>query len=741
VNKYYKLTKNLFPWIILFLIIIFNLILLNWPLTNILGYEFSAFNGIVISFLVGILTIWFIDNLKNSMSNFHDVIKNNILFYLAVIIIPFLISFINTVLFGICPLSNNAFFYLVITVPSFLIGIALAFIISKLFCRFRYLLFVLIYLVVLLLFAVELYLNPQIYFYNSIIGFFPGTIYDEDISVGIQLVFYRILNVIYFLFGAYLINIIGSKSILHKYLFTVIMMLLAVVFILCKPALGFATTKRTLKTQLTGELNTEHFTIIYSQTLTNIQLENLALHHEYYYTSLKNDLGVEPSDRIISYIFKNNEQKRILFGAGNADVAKPWLYNIYTTYENYDNSLKHELAHVFAAEFGVTPFKVADKINPSMIEGFAMMAEDNYNNNDIHYMAKLAFFSGYKFPITELFNGLKFFSQTSSLSYIYAGSFIKYLKESYGIEKIKKLYSDLDFNKHFENDLSSLAQDYYKFLQKQDFIVNEHEANLFFGTKPIFKRTCARYVAVKLSEAWKLYNNGTYPVAENTFKELFQYSENYSALVGYVNCLLKTGKISKAMEIMENELPKYDSTSFYYNLEMIYADVLVRNNKLDEAKKIYELIKAHNPSTEYYSTACNRLLMLENSADILLRYLTGSNYDKYTKLYNLYGSVNNVSTLPSLIYLSNQLNENYEDLKLKIGEPVFEDNQLSSYSAFIISKLAVENLDYAYAMEYCSKSIINAPKQKISIYNEVLSRIDWFIENSEEVKNKFYFTD
>jgi hypothetical protein len=69
-----------------------------------------------------------------------------------------------------------------------------------------------------------------------------------------------------------------------------------------------------------------------------------------------------PEEKITSYVFYDRSEKKALLGSENADIAKPWLYKIFTSYENYNSTLKHELAHIFSAEFGKGLLKVADDL-------------------------------------------------------------------------------------------------------------------------------------------------------------------------------------------------------------------------------------------------------------------------------------------------------------------------------------------------------------------------------------------
>jgi len=68
----------------------------------------------------------------------------------------------------------------------------------------------------------------------------------------------------------------------------------------------------------------------------------------------------------------------------------------------------------------------------------AVAADPVDDGNNIDYLASLAYNNKYKANLNKLFDRFSFFIQTSSLSYIYAGSFSKYLIKKYGINKFEK---------------------------------------------------------------------------------------------------------------------------------------------------------------------------------------------------------------------------------------------------------------------------------------------------------------
>ena len=73
-----------------------------------------------------------------------------------------------------------------------------------------------------------------------------------------------------------------------------------------------------------------------------------------------------------------------------------------------------------------------------LIEGIAEAADGNYNDNSIHFMAALAYNSGYDVDMKSLLSKFGFYSKASSISYIFAGSFIQYLIDNYGNKSINK---------------------------------------------------------------------------------------------------------------------------------------------------------------------------------------------------------------------------------------------------------------------------------------------------------------
>ncbi|MBN2571093.1 MAG: hypothetical protein JXA68_03100 [Ignavibacteriales bacterium] len=727
-----KLKNTLkFKFIFIAVLLSANILLQFIPLINVIGYEISAINGIFLFFLGGIYTIHFYK--KDNSKNIKVIISENFSIYILLLFIPIVISLTSTYLFQKCPVLEGLGFYFVITIPSLIIGIFFGGFISQVFKKYFYIGYIIFFLIMCFIPVFEIFFYPQIYFYSPIIGFFSGTIYDEDITISSTLFLYRFLNIAFFMILYYLSYYCNKGK--HKNLKIILFIFVSIIIFLLKPQIGFSTSVDRLESELGGKIETEHFTTIYCKAITDEEITNLCLLQEFYYEDIKNLLKDEPKEKIISFIFSTGEQKRELFGSNVANVAKPWSNQIYLNFDSYDQSLKHELAHIFSANYGFSIFKMSGGFNPAMLEGFAMAIENEYDYNSVHYIAAVAFHNGYKIEIENLFSGFNFFGSVSSLSYIYSGSFVKFLMDNYGIEKIKEVYGKLEFENIYKKSLDSLFYEYEKFISNVKVDSNVHLANIYFGRKPIFQKICPRYTANRLKDANDFFSNGFYEDAFEIYDEIYSYTESYSSLIGKVNCLVKLNKNQSAFSVLVNEIPKFENTSYYYYFELLLGDICVRNSNFALADSIYKVIVLQNPNITYFLNASTKNKLLSIDTNLILKYVLGSNYDKYQILKKLNQSEVFIPSIPLLVELSESLKENVDDLFSFLKDRIEVNNYVSSHSAFYISKYALRKSKYNVAVFYANESMkyySNESFYEILKYN--LNKTNWLVYNSEKIR-------
>lgn len=637
-----------------------------------------------------------------------------------------------------CPVGDGIQYYIFFTVPAPVIGIGLGVLSFNFSKRFALLVFLLLLVVVAFIPVFEIYFNPQIYFYNPIIGFFPGTIYDEAIEVDLKLIIYRVLNLLYFGSAIYFLFRSMESSSKHRLRITMlVLLLLPAAFITLSPHLGYSTTMFRVKDELNKSMTSEHFEIHYSSALNDSLIKVIALHHEFYYSELENYFEANPQRKIISIIFSSREQKKILFGTANADVAKPWIPEIYITAESYDKTLKHEIAHCFTGEFGSKIFKVADNFNPALIEGIAMAADPIYDDVDLDYMAALAFNHGFKIDVNTLFKSFNFFVHPSSLGYIAAGSFIKFLNEKYGIEKFKKLYTEMDFQTNYGKELPELVNEFESYLRNR-FIpppTTTDRAKYYYGRKSIFYKVCPRYLAKRLNTAWKLYYQKNISEAKIIFEELLSNHDTYSPLIGMTFCLKELNQNQQAIELLKTNIRKFENTAYYYEIEFLLADLLAKNKRLAEADSLYKVILTQDPNRILFSLSTLRIELLKNDSTIV-DYLNSEDEAKYDILKQINSPRNNYTLLPYLTSLSKSEEEDYEDF-LKNFPNLFEVNSyLSSYAAYKVSLYMCEKMDFERGRKMAALSLrySNDPSFN-SVLQSNFSKLDWLYKNGKMISD------
>ncbi len=725
--------KNNYLVIYLFIIGVINLFLQTLPLTNVFGYEFSAINALLLSFLSGLFSISLLKSLVRENQKFN--IENFLSALRWMIFLPFAISVVNSIIFGFCSFTDGLLFYLVITFPSVIIGSVIGISAYFLVNKFRVIAFIVFYLLILFIPVLEIYFNPQIYLYNPLFAYFPGTIYDEGLSVDLKLTLYRIFNVVFFLsILVYLIKyqFKSSSIIRRKYFLFLTIGIAAIFYFFISPQIGFTTTESRLNNDLSYQVESKHFIIQADRRITKEELQQIVVNQEYYYSQLSKYFADEPKTKINSYIFFDSEQKKNLFGSGAADVAKPWLNSVYVSCDSWESTLKHEIAHCFTADFGTGIFKLASGFNPALIEGVAEAADGFYDENSIHHLASLAFRSDYKINLNTLFNSFSFFGSVSSLSYIYSGSFIEFLKTEYGIEKVKEFYRTNDFYKSFEADLTDVAKNYEMFLDTSFSVGTKHQANYYFGRKSLISKVCPRYVSSSLTNAWQYYSEKNYEKAVEIFEDILSKAENYSAIVGLSKIYEDTDSLAKAIHLLHSSLEKFNGTSTDYDLRFRLAELYVKNSELEKAKEHYNYLSDAKPSRRIELLAYTRIALFTDGT--IEKYVSGSDYDKYSVLKELNSKSYNYSSIPLMIDLSTSLEENYQAFLQNFENDLVVKDELSSYAIYKLSEYMLKNFDYNNARKMAGFSLrYKGDANLLKLTEEHYKKTEWFFRNAENI--------
>ncbi len=581
-----------------------SLICTQFPLLNYLGYEFSAVVALLSSVVCGVVTIKIVKTgqagLHPTRESFHRALTIN----LMLLIIPLVVMTTNGLFVRNCSwLSGMGFFVLTPVVTVWFVT-CLGF-----FCAVHYRFPKTIYFVLFsasLLYVLALgYYTPALFSYNLFYGYFPGFTYDERLSLSWTMVAYRFFTV---LIGGVLLwmttillaNTNPSDSTKQKglTLFNVLMgqrnrlvslgiIVVIVATYIFKGPLGFESHSGFIQDKLGEQYHTEHFTIYYArESYGDDEIKSVAAEHEFRLQQISDLLSISFKERIESYVYPSAEVKQRLTGAGNTNVAKPWLNQVHITKQTLDGTLKHELIHVVVGRFGLPIIHAS--ASTGLVEGLAMAIEWDWGNRTLHqYAAALRKFG--VFPdIRELMRFTGFAAQSSSVSYVLAGSFCRYLIDRYGIRLMMQLYGSGNYEKLYGRSLDPLIKEWHNFLDRVP--VGQHDADIVdasFRRPAIFRKVCARVIAERNSRARKDFQRREYALASQQYFDSYTDGKGDEALSGYLASELRLGHYMSLTAALDTIIMREEFPARYLATFLNIGDAFWGKGEYEKALELY----------------------------------------------------------------------------------------------------------------------------------------------------------
>ncbi len=354
--------------------------------------------------------------------------------------------------------------------------------------------------------VVRFYVTPTIFAYDPFFGFYPGAIYDERIPLGLPLVSYRLGTLGWIVaFASLLTAAWGPRATLslarlrERWPALTLALTGAALGLgvwLAGPSLGHRHTARQIADELEGEAWSRRCVVWYDRSIDSRQARLTARDCDVRVSQLEAFYGVRVSRRIAVFLFANAAQKQSLMGAADTYIAKPWRYEVYLQYAAFPHPvLKHELAHVVAAEMAPGPLHITARASalpvPGLIEGAAVAAAWEGESESTPHQWSRAMLEAGMAPRVASLASLGFFASASVTAYTAAGSFCRWLHDSFGAERFRRLYATGDFAGVYGRSLPSLERAWHGFLRTVP--VSERtltRARTRFRRASVFGRTC-----------------------------------------------------------------------------------------------------------------------------------------------------------------------------------------------------------------------------------------------------------
>lgn len=367
------------------------------------------------------------------------------------------------------------------------------------------------------------YAAPPVFSYSPLVGYFPGNLYDEDITLNAAFWWARLdaalVVMAMFTFCLWRIDLASLRMQWRGLRLSagprLALMVCAVTSLAVAGMrhqggrLGYAIDASDIDSALGGRIETKHFIIHYDRYAGFADDMNLiAGDHEFRYQQVVAQFGIAPTGKIHSYYFANTAQKARWMGARDVEMAKPWRKEIYLDHRDFPHSsLRHEIAHIVAGAAGDSLFAISARrvaglpllVNPGLIEGMAVALDwpGSYDRTQTpHQAMRVMQAMGVDPSINDLLS-LGFLSLSSARSYTTAGSFLRYLLDTYGAEKVRAYYHNGgDLSAAFGRSAGDIVVGWRNMLSKVEVSDAAIAANKErFRGGSVFARPCPHAIA------------------------------------------------------------------------------------------------------------------------------------------------------------------------------------------------------------------------------------------------------
>ena len=275
-----------------------------------------------------------------------------------------------------------------------------------------------------------------------------------------------------------------------------------------------------------------------------------------------------------------------------------------------DVSLRHELVHVMAADFGLPLLKVG--LNSGLIEGLAVAMERVEYDEPVHRLAAMAFAAGIAPDMESLFSLSGFMKAPAGVSYTLAGSFCRYLIDRYGMRRFKLLYRTDEFAIIYGKALPLLFQEWRRSLDRFRFTDSDiDKASYLFKRQSIFGKECARVIANLNTETRALLADRRFEDALRSAEASLGKTTSTEAIYHKSTALLRLGRYTDATAFMKSTLRDSTVAPSLLTLNSLLGDALWGLDSLEGAANVYgELLRTHLSLAWDESLALRREILL-----------------------------------------------------------------------------------------------------------------------------------
>lgn len=379
----------------------------------------------------------------------------------------------------------------------------------------------------------RLYAFPQIYAFDPLLGFWPGSLYDEALSPSAALLAHRAFTVALGLsltaLGATIRPPRASVARRGAALLAGAVAIAAATTLFgARQEHGWGTGYGRIDAELSYVVPTEHFVLHLPAGTSVDQADEIAREHEFWFERLRPFFEKAPVKPVQSYLYANAQQKARLMGASNTKIARPWAREMHMHgLAMPHGSLAHELAHVLAAEWAPGPLHVPALFGvwPQMglVEGLAVAADWPRDHATIHQKTKALRQLDLLPDLRTTLSWTGFWRQASSRAYTAAGSFVRWVRDERGALALAELYRTGSVPRALGQSVDEAVTAWEAFLEGVE--VSDRTvawAQARYRRPSIFNRACPHETAILGAEAQRHLSTQRFDQAEEVVERLYE---------------------------------------------------------------------------------------------------------------------------------------------------------------------------------------------------------------------------
>jgi len=239
-----------------------------------------------------------------------------------------------------------------------------------------------------------------------------------------------------------------------------------------------------------------------------------------------------------------------------------------------------------------SPLKVSLKIG--LHEGIAVAADWNEGRLTGHQWAKAMRQLEVAPPLSGIM-GIGFWGHAGSRSYLFAGSFVRFLVDTYGIEKFMRVFPTGNFIKGYSKNLRVLEAEWIEFLKsvplrEEDLVYAAHRLK----RGGIFEQVCAHEMAALRDIAWRAYHRKDFTTAVQTFEAMLSDEpNNLRNLRGLMLSAYQMQNYERALSLA-TRIANSENTRLSAEAMRLKGDIYWLQNAHEKAMNAYGAVKTEH---------------------------------------------------------------------------------------------------------------------------------------------------